>query len=176
MLPAFHGSGSGGETGFSLAEILVAMSILVIGLTGILSSLPLALGTASGSSRETRATLIVQSLISEIKGGKGGLRLFVSKKNAAGSDDTSRLDLNKDGDGDVHHLIFDADGNPSGEVNAAAYEKGNPDGIFIARIKAVCNFPRPGLCGLTISIEWPASVSVGKRQKRNFATLILPNV
>ena len=55
------------RNGFTLIEIIIALTILGIGLVSVLGYLPIALDVAKKAADLTKATFIAQKLIEEIK-------------------------------------------------------------------------------------------------------------
>ncbi len=169
--------------GFCLVEIVLAFAVLAIALTGILALFPVALGAAADSGSETHAALIAQSLVSEIRTGKGSRRVIYSNIQSnpqeslvSGKNRTTTVDLKKAGDCDKHSLVFDGDGGPAGEISREAYNKGDPAGSFIATVDAVYKPAPKNITQLSITIEWPASAGADFRKRQVFVTWIAPDV
>ncbi|MDD5260471.1 MAG: hypothetical protein PHD76_01345 [Methylacidiphilales bacterium] len=169
--------------GFCLVEIVLALAVLALALTGILALFPVALGAAADSGSETHAALIAQSLVSEIRAGRGSRRVIYSNIQTSpreplgsGKNSTIMLDLKKSGDCDRHCLVFDGDGGPAGEIGPEAYNKGDSTGSYIVVVKAAYKPPPQNITQLGINIEWPAGARASCRKRQAFVTWIAPDV
>ncbi len=83
-----------GQAGFTILEILIAIVVLMVGLTGILAVFPAALGSARRSVEDTYAGAIAQSVLDAIH---LGLK-------------ETRVTLNEGTNDELSFFIFDHDG------------------------------------------------------------------
>ncbi len=58
-----------GESGFTLLEMIVAMGVLVVGITSLLGALSSGLGTRRGAEQRHRAVLLADHVIHELESG-----------------------------------------------------------------------------------------------------------
>jgi len=182
---------STGQDGFSLIEVVLALSILTYALVAILMLFPLALNTATDSKSDSRATFIAQSLLAEIQSGTGTSREILSQITGSEQADTalgprsssSSFNLAATADGQPLYIAFDSSGNPLRELSAADYNQGTTvaNAIYISRLSAAANPDNNPATSynysrVTLTVEWPAAAKPVQRNKQVFVTLIVPNL
>src|SRR5215467_7670101 len=67
-LPIVSGQ-QGEELGFSLAEVVIALGVITVGVIGVLSVFPTSLQTGHSAQDETRAAHIAQSIFGSLVAG-----------------------------------------------------------------------------------------------------------
>ncbi len=73
------------QSGMTLVELLIAMSILAIGLGGITNLLVVAMATDNRNSKDTSATLLAQMVIEQISAQHPNSPLAISVTDCAGN-------------------------------------------------------------------------------------------
>ena len=126
-------------------------------------------GEGGASARaETRATVIVESCLDEIKTARDGTSQHLPALEAGIAF----------GEKDVLCLAYRADGTLLGRVDAAKYETGNgeigtQDAVFLARVQGELDDTRtgfPAMLTVKVTVEHPAVAPIEKRRKMDFYT------
>lgn len=158
--------------GFSLIEVALALGVAAISLTAILGLFPTAVETAREARRETRATFIAQSVLSDLRAGDpAAVRL---KSGPGDSDFTAAADLTTASG--TKTLAFDDEGSPLAEVTANfdAPVRSPADASYGARV-AWEPAPSPSrLIRLTVTVETPLAAPAADRRRYPFTTLLAP--
>lgn len=164
------------KAAFSLVEIVLALGVVAFSVIAILGLFPVALDSARESQRQTTATLIAQSVFSEIK--------------TTGSSSTSGTSWKVrygEGTNDWHtitptsgeqFIVYTKEGSVLGKVDAASTFNGTvtspANAIFGARIKPQLVTSGSGLVQMNVNIETPMLAGTAKRTIYTFTTLIAP--
>ncbi|MDR0534599.1 MAG: hypothetical protein LBH01_11675 [Verrucomicrobiales bacterium] len=184
-----------GRHGFSLIEVVLALSILTYALVAILMLFPLALNTASDSKSDTRATFIAQSLLAEIQSradtGNRNNREILSQVTSeqantalVTSSRSTQFNLADTNDANPLYIVFDNNGTPLRTLNGAAdYNNGTSvaTAFYISRLSAAYNPDNNPATAynysrVTLTVEWPAAAKPVDRKKQVFVTLIVPEL
>lgn len=107
-------------TGFSLIEILIALSVFSIGAVSILGLMTVILKSSKQSWQETRTTQIVRQIMSDLGSGKGEAGYIVKGTNASGRYLVDEIPLTKLTQAYVTTIWYDAEGLPLGTGDGAA--------------------------------------------------------
>jgi type II secretory pathway pseudopilin PulG len=162
--------------GSSLIETVIAMGVLAVAIPLVFGALAESGKSTQSSEAETRSTWIIPACMEEIQASRSGRAQFLP---------ATAVSETFPPQGDIWTLAFSGQGTPVGKISKSDYAKGTKeiDGKpirYIAKLSAV-NVPpseaeaRPGLTPtlrVQISLEFPATSPVGKRQKLEFYTRI----
>jgi uncharacterized protein (TIGR02598 family) len=151
-------------SGFTLVEIALAVGIFGFAIIGILSVFAVALQSARDSRIESIVPQIAESILSEMR---------TSEFNAShvrGAD--LALDLSADAPPPVY-VLFDNEGAALAPLARDAYDAGDSDGSFIAKVEATrASAGPPILAKVVVTVEAPAAAPSGRRSVYPFVTLI----
>ena len=159
--PATNAHINNQQSGFSLVEIVLALGVVAFSVIAILGLFPVALDAARESQRQTTATLIAQTVFSELKTtGSTSTAGAISWKirNNATSDQWTDLATG------AEKFAADFNTNVTSPVNA----------VFGARLKPQLVTSGSGLVQMNVNIETPMLSATGKRTVYTFTTLIAP--
>jgi len=154
--------------GTSLVEIMVSIGVLAVVAPLALAAL-LRAGEGGTSSRaETRAPLIVENCLAEVKMARQGISEFLPPLQAGA----------EFGDGEMLCLAFRADGRLLGRVDSGGYDAGigqvaNEDAVFLAKMEGVNDESRTGfppMLRVKVTVEHPAVARAQKRRPMEFYT------
>lgn len=158
----------GFRRGVSLVETIVSIGVLAV--VAPLAIAALLRGGESGTAAraETRAPVIVESCLQEIKVARDGVSKYLPSLTPGQAF----------GNGEVLCLAFRRDGVLLGSVAGSAYESGigrvaEQDVAFLARLEGTLDTERPGfppLLKVKVSIEHPAVAGSTKRRRMEFLT------
>ncbi len=164
--------------GSSLIETVIAMGVLAVAIPLVFGALAESGKSTQSSEAETRSTWIIPACMDEIQASRSGTAQFFP---------TTVVSETFPPQDDVWALAFSGQGAPVGKIPKPDYAKGMKeiDGKtirYIAKLSAVNVTPsaaeakaRPGLAPtlrVQITLEFPATSPVGKRQKLEFYTRI----
>jgi len=164
------------QSAFSLVEIVLALGVVAFSVIAILGLFPVALDAARESQRQTTATLIAQTVFSELKttGSTSAVGALSWKiRNNATSDQWTDLAT-----GAEKFVVYAIDGSALGEVadapafNATVTSPANA--VFGARLKPQLVTSGSGLVQMNVNIETPMLAGTAKRTVYTFTTLIAP--
>jgi len=161
----------GRRRGFSLAEVVIALGIITVGIVGVLAVFPTALRTGHSAQDETRGAHIAQSVFGSLVASapshftNAQLPLYPSPSPGptplsinltTGSGTTPALTLYADNDG---HLIPNS--------TNAAYA------IFIYTNNSVPGFTDPASANaVTVRVAWPANAPAANQTFRDYVRII----
>jgi Tfp pilus assembly protein PilV len=161
----------GRTRGFSLAEVVIALGVVTVGIVAVLGVFPTALQTGHLAQDETRAAHIAQSVIGSVAASasthftNAQLPLYPSPSPApsplsidltTNSGTTPALTLYADNDG---HLIANS--------TNAAYA------IFIYTNNSVPGFTDPASANaVTVRVAWPANAPAANQTFRDYVRII----
>jgi hypothetical protein len=154
--------------GVSLVETMVSIGVLAVVAPLAIAALLRGGETGSAARAETRAPVIVESCLNEIKVARDSTSKHLpalTPGQAFGSDE-------------VICLAFRRDGVLLGAVSAASYEGGvlrvaEQDAAFLARLEGTLETGRPGfppLLKVKVTVEHPAVAGSLKRRRKEFLT------
>jgi hypothetical protein len=157
--------------GFTLAEILIALGIFAVAVTGLLVLLPIAHRTEREGIGETRATLIAGNIMDALflSPSNGTLSLAVGTTNG-----TTRWEFLNPEAATNRSVAYDASCEPIQPLEPA--ESRSPVTNPAAEAVATLNLSRkPALPSMTIAevtVSYPASAPADGRTVRRFVRLI----
>lgn len=154
--------------GFSLLEIVLALSVIAFAIIGILGLFPAAMKTARESQNETRATLIAQQIFSDLKLAKGTNRwlTFVDSPPLV----ITNFSLSTESA--PAYIAYDAGGSAVTNLSAAEFPNSFSNAIFLAEVSVRTNTGLSGLSRVQTTIETPAIAPSTNRSKYTFVTLM----
>ena len=157
--------------GFSLAEVVIAIGVITVGLVSVLALFPTALQTNHSAQDETRAAHIAQSIFGSLVASapshfsNAQLPLYSSPSPAptplsldltTGSGTAPALTLYADNDG---HLI------PNSTSSAYA--------VFIYTNNSVPGFTDPATANqVTVRVAWPANAPAANQTFRDYVRIV----
>lgn len=157
-----------GDRGVSLVETMVSIGVLAVVAPLALGAL-IKSGEGGASARsETRAPVIVESCLNEIKTARDGTSKHLPALEPGIAFGTT----------DVLCLAYRGDGTLLGRVDAAKYEAGNgkvgnEDAVFLARLQGALDTSRtgfPAMLTIKVTVEHPAVAPSEKRRRMEFLT------
>ena len=159
------------KRGSSLIETVIAMGILAVAIPLVFGALAESGRGGLSSEAETRSTWIVPACMEEILASREGRPQFFTPTVIGQAFPPA---------GEVWALAFSPEGRPLGKLSKSLYDKGtkelNGQTIrYIATISSATTTTPSGqtpLLRTRISIEYPATAPVAKRQKLDFFTRI----
>lgn len=154
--------------GVSLVETMVSIGVLAVVAPLAIAALLKGGEGGTAARAETRAPVIVESCLGEIKTARDG----VSKHLPALTPGQAF------GSGEVMCLAYRRDGVLLGAVSGSSYEAGigkvaEQDVAFLARLEGTLDTERPGfppLLKVKVTIEHPAVAGSMKRRRMEFLT------
>ena len=147
------------------------MGVLAVAIPLVFGALAESGKSGMSSEAETRSTWMIPSCMEEIQASREGRPQFFTATTVGQTFPPA---------GDVWALGFSAEGKPVGKVSKADYDKGTKeiDGQPIRYLIALSSETTPVQTGVTpmlrtrMSLEYPSTVPVAKRQKLDFYTRI----
>jgi uncharacterized protein (TIGR02598 family) len=155
--------------GFSLAEVVIALGVIAVGILGILAVFPTALQTGHSAQDETRAAQIAQTIFGSLVG--QALSQFNNVQFLL-SDNTTRsqppIDLTtSSGTTAALTLYAENDGELTQDATKAVYA------IFIYTNNSVPGFTDPASANLvTLRVAWPAIAPAANQTYRDYVRII----
>jgi len=158
--------------GFTLVEIALALGVVSFALVAILGMLPMALSASRESRSQSRASLIGESIFSDLRSGThAAAPVFLSKQITTPAS-AKYLDLNS---AQAAYIAYDGDGEPAGQISAAQYDSGvpgMPSAEFLAKITASPDPDLPRLARVSVVIGTPAAAAQARREAYRLGTKI----
>lgn len=166
------------QRGASLIEAVLAISVLAVAIPLVFGALAESGKSAMASEAETRSSWIVPLCMDEIRASRAGSPQFFSATSVNQTFPAS---------GDVWAIAFSAEGNTLGKVTKTDYDNGikilNGQAIrYLATLSAETTAlttdeqnakpGAPAMMRAEITLEYPATAPVAKRQKIDFYTRI----
>ncbi len=157
--------------GSSLVESMIAMGILAVAIPLVFGALAESGKSGVSAEAETRATWMVPACVEEIQASRENRPQFFTA--------TTVGQIFPPAD-EVWALGFSPEGVPVGKLGKALYDKGTPEvngkpvryiASLSSKAPAVADEGTPML-DVRISLEYPATSPVAKRQKLDFYTRI----
>jgi type II secretory pathway pseudopilin PulG len=157
--------------GSSLIETVIAMGVLAVAIPLVFGALAESGKSGMSSEAETRSTWIVPACMEEILASREGRPQFFTATAVGQVFPPS---------GEVWALAFTPEGKPIGKLTKGIYDKGTKElsGQTVRYIASISSATATSSSGVTpllrtrISLEYPASAPVAKRQKLEFYTRI----
>ena len=154
---------------FSLAEVVIALGVVTVGIVAVLGVFPAALQTGHSAQDETRAAHIAQSVIGSLAASASthfsNAQLPLYPSPSPGPTPLS-IDLTTTLSPAVT-LYADNDGNLIPNSTNAAYA------IFIYTNDAVPGFTDPASANLvTVRVAWPANAPAANQTFRDYVRII----
>ncbi len=157
--------------GASLIEAVIAMGVLAVAIPLVFGALAESGKTGISAEAETRSTWMVPACMEEIQASRDGRPQFFTATTAGQIFPPA---------GEVWALAFSPEGKPIGKLSKAIYDKGTReiDGKpvrYIASLSSKTPTIPSGatpMLSLRISLEYPATSPVAKRQKLEFYSRI----
>jgi hypothetical protein len=155
----------------SLVEAVIAIGVLAVAIPMVYATMTQAGKSALSSKAETRCTWMIPSCMDEIRASREGRPQYFTTTSTGQIFPPA---------GDVWALAFSPDGKPVGKISKSIYDKGTRqvDGknvLYLASMTATTATVKAGetpMMNIRISIDYPASSPVAKRQKLDFYTRI----
>jgi len=165
-------SGGGARTrGFSLAEVVIALGVVTVGIVAVLGVFPAALQTGHSAQDETRAAHIAQSVFGSLVAGASSqfsnvqLPLYPSPSPAP-----TPLSINlttNSGTTPAVTVYTDNDGHLIPNSTNATYT------IFIYTNNSVPGFTDPASANqVTVRVAWPANAPATNQTLRDYVRII----
>jgi type II secretory pathway pseudopilin PulG len=174
MKPPILSGQQGREHGFSLAEVVIALGVITVGVIAVLAVFPVSLRTGHSAQDETRAAHIAQSvfgsLVAQAASQFSALRLPVSDNatptpapiDLTASSSPTTPTLYGDNDGQLVSVQFAAQ-NPTKAVYA----------IFIYTNNSVPGFTDPASANVvTVRVAWPANAPAANQTFRDYVRIV----
>jgi type II secretory pathway pseudopilin PulG len=163
-----------GCAAFSLIEVALALGVAAFSLVAILGLFPMAVQTAQEARRETRATMIAQSVFAEIK--SGDLTKARIKKSAGDDDSDFIAPFDMTTGTGAKGIAYGEEGSPVGEITASFDQPapGIAGAIHGARIQWEPAATGSRLIRVTVTVETPVAAKTADRRRYPFTTLIAP--
>jgi len=160
-----------GRRGFSLAEVVIALGVITVGIVAVLGIFPAALQTAHSAQDETRAAHIAQSIFGSLVASapshftNAPLPLYPSPSPGPAP---LSLDLTSNsGTTPALTLYADNDGNLRSNLTNAAYA------IFIYTNNSVPGFTDSvSANAVTVRVAWPANALAMNQTFRDYVRIV----
>ena len=154
---------------FSLAEVVIALGVVTVGIVAVLGVFPAALQTGHSAQDETRAAHIAQSVFGSLAASASthfsNAQLPLYPSPSPGPTPLS-IDLTTTLSPAVT-LYADNDGNLIPNSTNAAYA------IFIYTNNSVPGFTDPGTANLvTVRVAWPATAPAANQTFRDYVRIV----
>jgi uncharacterized protein (TIGR02598 family) len=154
---------TGGKRGFSLAEVVVALGVITVGVIGVLAVFPTALQTGHSAQDETRAAQIGQSvfgsLVAQARTAGGNLNPAATIPST-----TTSVDLTSLGQ---YTLYADNNGQLTNSAANGTYA------ITIYTNNSVPGFSDPTSANVvTVRVAWPATAPAANQTFRDYVRII----
>jgi uncharacterized protein (TIGR02598 family) len=155
---------SGGKRGFSLAEVVIALGVITVGVVAVLGIFPTALQTGHSAQDETRAAHVAQSIFGSLVAQAPSQFNSVQLPLASG---VTPIDLRTTLSPAVT-IYADNDGQLISNSTNAAYA------IFIYTNSAPPGFTTspPTANQVTVRVAWPANAPVANQTFRDYVRII----
>jgi uncharacterized protein (TIGR02598 family) len=160
----------GGRRGFSLAEVVIALGVITVGIVAVLGIFPTALQTGHSAQDETRAAHIAQSIFGSL------VAQAPSQFNSVQlplSNGVTQIDLRTTLSPAVT-IYADNDGKMTNSATNATYA------VPIFTNTSVAGFNDPncavlGTCSanqVTVRVAWPANASAANQTFRDYVRIV----
>lgn len=156
--------------GSSLIETVIAMGVLAIAIPLVFGAIAESGQSGMSAEAETRSSWIIPACLDEIQASRDGKPQYFTATTSGQAFPAS---------GTVWALGFSSDGKPVGKIDKALYDKGAKEISgkpirYIATLSATPQLPAtsPPMMRVLITLEYPSTSPVAKRQKLDFYTRI----
>lgn len=163
-------SGTSRNRGSSLLETVIAMGVLAVAIPLVFGAIAESGQSSMSAEVETRSSWIIPACMDAIEASRNGTPGYFTPTTIGQVFPET---------GTVWALGFSADGKPVGKIDKALYDKGTKEIAgksvrFIASMSAAPQVPAatPPMMRVLITLEYPATAPVAKRQKLDFYTRI----
>src|SRR5438876_11343165 len=151
---------------FSLAEVVIALGVVTVGIVAVLGVFPAALQTGHSAQDETRAAHIAQSVFGSLVAQAPSQFTNVQIPLSAGVSPSINLTAGS-GTTPAVTVYGDNDGNLIPTAATAAFA------IFIFTNNAVPGFTDPASANLvTVRVAWPANAPAANQTFRDYVRII----
>jgi prepilin-type N-terminal cleavage/methylation domain-containing protein len=160
-----------GKRGFSLAEVVIALGVITVGMVAVLSVFPTALQSGHSAQDETRAAHIAQSIFGSLVAGASSqftnvrLPLYPSSSPAP-----TPLSINLTSNSGITPALTvyaDNDGNLIPNLTNAVYT------IFIYTNNSVPGFTDSASANaVTVRVAWPANAPAANQTFRDYVRIV----
>jgi len=155
----------------SLIDAIMAIGVLAVAIPLVLATMTQAGKSGLSAEAETRCNWIVPACMEEIRASREGRPQYFN------STSTGHIFPPAD---DVWVLAFGPDGKPIGKISKSLYDKGTKElngepVLYLANMASTTAQAKTGetpMLNVRISINYPASAPLAKRQKIDFHTQI----
>jgi len=156
--------------GFSLAEVVIALGVITVGIVAILGVVPTALQTGHSAQDETRAAHIAQSvfgsLVAEAPSQFNNVQLPLYPPPSPSPTQTPYLSINLTGSGTVT-LYASNDGQLTNSATNATYL------VTIYTNNSVPGFTDPASANeVTVRVAWPANAPAANQTFRDYVRIV----
>ena len=169
--------------GFSLFEVVIALALFAMLIPGMLALMGAGMAEHAASRRESMAMQLCSQVEQALKGFRKGTDDLPD--SAAGDNSgPGLLDAFLPFDfarfpaaGHAPMVLgFDADGKPSGRIDAAEYTGGSPRGevAYFVKLEGTPVTGQSGVTGVIITVEYPAGDPAAARKARVFHVWMVP--
>lgn len=156
---------------FSLLEILIALGLFGLVISGLLTLFPVALRTEKSSEDETRATLIASSMMEALQSAEGIGPWSVATGMSNGLPVWEIVQPNIPTN---LSILYNASCEPIRKLNAteAMQPLTDPSAILVATLSLTAKPPMPGVFTAEVAVASPASAPAAGRSIQRFVRLI----
>ena len=153
---------------FSLLEILIAIGLFAVVITGLLTLFPVALRTEKSGEDETRATLIASGVMEALQSGDGIGPLSLATGMSNGIPVWEMLQTNVS-------VSYNASCEPIQSLSAkeAVLPVVDPAAATVVTLSLVSKPSMPGILTAEVAVASPASAPAANRSIQKFVRLIL---
>ncbi len=157
--------------GFSLIEILIALTVSAFILVTILGMFPVAIEAASDSTAETRITAIAQSIMADIH--RGTNHYIISGPDAF--NDLIEVNIEET---NTYYIAYTESGEAITEIDGSTFSNGFRNGAwFLSKIDIVPdNNSDTKLTQISAYIHSPAQLSVDRPLRKSYSFVHYINV
>lgn len=162
--------GAGGNSGFSLVEIVIALGIVSFALVAIFGLLPTGYKSAIESRRDTRSAFIAEHIIGDLRSSSFSNATILYQGSNAKLTALPSFDLSMSG---TRILACDGQDRILKELPVGDYDSGNSDaGVeYLAQVKVVPSGFN-NLSQISVEVSAPPGAPLSSRTRRNFFTLV----
>ena len=158
------------QRGSSMIETIIAMGVLAVAIPLVFGALAESGKSGMSSEAETRSSWIIPTCLAEVQASREGKPQYFTPTTSGQKFPSS---------GDVWALGFTHEGKPIGKISKSIYDQGAKElqakpMRYIATISSeeITATPATTMLRVKISLEYPSSAPVEKRQKLDFYTRI----
>lgn len=160
-----------GRHGFTLAEILIALAIFAVAVTGVLALFPLAQRTEREGGEEARSALIADNIMGGLHAGdEGSGKLSL----AVASGETTRWESLDPLLPSERSVAFDSSCEPVRPLTPEESSEAVPDHsvVAVATLRLSRKPSLPSLCVAEVDVSFPASAAAASRRIHRYVRLL----